>query len=432
MPTFALVDGNSFYCACERAFDPRLKGVPLVVLSNNDGCVVARSAEAKALGIRSAEPWHHVTRRLGKDAAQWRSSNYALYGDMSRRMFEMLAGFTPDVEPYSIDEMFLGLDGLPGDHLERGRAIRAAVLAATKIPTCVGIGPTKTIAKLANKAAKADPSLAGVCDLSAPAARAALYRTWPIGDVWGIGRASTAKLQALGIQTVADFVDAPQALMREALTVVGGRIHAELRGVSCLALTTLAPQRKGMAVTRTFPRPVTAWSAMSEAVASHAFRVGEKLRQHGLVAGALTVFMHTNPHAPGPHYANQVTVPIEATSDGLALLTTALRSARRIWRSGYRMNKSGVMVLDLTRRDEQRDLVPSRDPVRSARLMAAVDSLAARYGGRVLRPAAAGVNHAGVPVRERLSPRYTTDIDEIMGAYGAVERNRSSSLPDVE
>jgi len=262
------------------------------------------------------------------------------------------------------------------------------------------IGPTKTIAKLANKAATADLAFAGVYDLSAPAARGALYPTWPIGDVWGIGRASTAKLQAL---------------MREALTVVGGRIHAELRGVSCLALTTLAPQRTGMAVTRTFPRPVTAWSNMSEAVASHAFRVGEKLRQHGLVAGALTVFMHTNPHAPGPHYANQVTVPIEATSDGLALVTTALRSACRIWRSGYRMSKSGVMVMDLTRCDEQRDLVSSRDPVRSARLMAAVDSLVTRYGGPVLRPAASGANQGGVPIRERLSLRYTTNIDEIMG-----------------
>jgi DNA polymerase V len=419
VPTFALVDGNSFYCACERAFDPRLKGVPIVVLSNNDGCVVSRSSEAKALGIKPGEPWHHVTQRLGRHAAEWRSSNYALYGDMSRRMFEVLAGFSPDVEPYSIDEMFLGLDGLPGDHLDRGRAIRATVLSVAKIPTCVGIGPTKTIAKLANKAAKADQAFAGVCDLSAPAARAVLYRVWPIGEVWGIGPASTAKLKALGVRTVADFIDAPPAQMREALTVVGGRIHAELRGVSCLALTTLAPQRKGMAVTRTFARPIAAWSDMSEAVAAHAFRVGEKLRQHGLVAGALTVFMHTNLHAPGPHYANQLTVPIEATRNGLALVTIALRSARRIWREGYRMNKSGVMVMDLSRSDEQRDLLPSGDPVRSARLMAAVDSLAARYGGQVLRPAAAGVNHAGLPVRERLSPRYTTDLNDIVRARGA-------------
>jgi DNA polymerase V len=415
---FGLIDANSFYCSCERAFAPELRGVPLVVLSNNDGCVIARTHEAKDLGLKMGDPWHLVAHKPGiKGVVEWRSSNYALYGDMSRRIYELLLDRAPSVEPYSIDEMFLDLSGLSGDLVERCAAIRADVRRIAKIPTCVGIGPTKTIAKLANKVAKGDRGGSGVVDFSRREGRAAGYPGLPLADVWGLGRASVAKLEAAGAQSVADFVAMPQDQVRGLLTVTGQRTHAELRGVSCLPLSLAPPTKKMLATTRSFGAPVTTWEEMREAVASYATRGAEKMRRHGLVAGGMQVFLRTNEFNNDPRYSNAATFAIEQSADSFSLIGSAVRAARTLWRDGYRYTKAGVIFLDLSKSEDlPSSFFPSRDPERSAKLMAALDVVNGRYGRDALRPGATRQTPSWGMRRGHLSPRYTTHADEILEA----------------
>lgn len=389
------------------------------MLSNNDGCAIARSAEAKAAGIRMGDPWHKVRNKPDVRAArvEWFSSNYALYGDMSRRMYQVLAARVPRVEPYSIDEMFLDLD-VPGCPAELSRSLREDVRRIAKIPTCVGLGPTKTIAKLANAVAKADPRMEGVCDLRDEGVRHRLYEATTVGEVWGIGGRTVEKLEALGITTVARFVAMPPKEARSLLTVVGLRVQAELAGMSCLPLSLVAPTRKGIAVTRSFGRPVTLWGDMREACAHHAARAGEKLRSEGLVAARMAVFLHTNPHAPDePWHSAQHGGRIEPTDDTRALVGEALRMLRPLWRGGHRYFKVGVILDDLCDRETQpRSLFPTRDPAASARLMAAMDAINGRFGRGTVRPLATGIDRRWGTRHAHLSPRYTTRLEEIMRA----------------
>jgi DNA polymerase V len=313
MPVFGLIDGNSFYCSAERAFAPELRGIPLVVLSNNDGCAIARTSEAKALGIKMGEPWHLALRRPECKPVEWRSSNYPLYGDMSRRMYDVLAARVPQVEPYSIDEMFLDLAGLP-DLEAFCHRLRDDVRRLAKIPTCVGIGPTKTIAKLANRIAKDDFTLRGVCDLRDEARRTAYYEVQPVSMVWGIGGKTVERLNWLGVISISDFVRMTPEQVRELLTVTGARVQAELRGQSCLPLTLMPSPRQGIAVTRTFGQMASTWAALREAVAAFTTRAAEKLRAEGLEAGHLSVFAHTNPHNGDAWYSASRAAQIEPTS----------------------------------------------------------------------------------------------------------------------
>ena len=415
---FALIDGNSFYCSCERAFDPTLRGKPIAVLSNNDGCAIARTNEAKDLGLKMGEPWHLASKRPELASIIWMSSNYALYGDMSRRMYDVLAASVPRVDPYSIDEMFLDLAGLPGDHVEIGARLRDDVRRIAKIPTCVGIGPTKTIAKLANKVAKMARNGPGVCDFSAEEARTRAYRDLPLGEVWGMGRASAAKLEKQGVRTVAEFVAMEPDEVRALLTVVAARTQAELRGIVCFPFAAGPPSRKSLAVTRSFGRPVLTWPEMEQAIASYATRAAEKLRRHGMLATAMQVFLRTNEFNGDPKYANQATFEIEASADTLSLVADALRAGRRLWREGYRYAKAGVVLLDLkAKADLPPMLFPTRDPDRSARLMSALDAVNTRFGRRTLAPAVAGIAQGWSMRRQRLSPRYTTHFDELLEAH---------------
>ena len=348
MTVFALCDANNFYCSCERAFDPSLKNVPVVVLSNNDGCCIARSEEAKDLGIKMGDPWFKIAKWAVLQGVRQFSSNYVLYGDMSRRLYEVLGRFAPQVEPYSIDEMFLDLTGLPDDLVAHCGRARAAIRRETKIPTCIGIAETKTKAKLANYLAKKRPQYAGVCDLRDRDACAALYSSIPVDEVWGIGAASTRKLQALGVETVADLVALNPQHARDILTVTGARVVMELKGESCLPLALVAPQKKGLAVTRTFGDAVTDWERLAEAVSTYATRAGEKLRRHGLLASFMTVFIQTNRFIPEGYYSNSASFRIEPTQDSFALIESALRGTRRIWRDEFRYWKAGIMLNDLT------------------------------------------------------------------------------------
>lgn len=414
--TFALIDGNSFYCSCERAFDPTLIGKPVVVLSNNDGCVIARTNEAKDLGLKMGEPWHIASKRPELKPVIWKSSNYVLYGDMSRRMYEVLCAFAPRVEPYSIDEMFLDFDGLDCDLYSLARDIRASVRQIAKIPTCVGIGPTKTIAKLANKCAKSDRNGSGVLDLSSADARGALFSTVELSDVWGVGRASLGKLARLGAHTVADFVALPSEQVRDTLTVTGQRTHAELRGISCHPFGGMPTARKSIACTRSFGRAVTEWEEMREAVAAYASRAAEKLRRFGMLASAMQVFVRTNEFNNDPRYANQVTFDLEETADSRSIIAAATRAARGLWRDGYRYAKAGVILLDLYEPQELpiANLFPSRDPEKSKSLMVALDAINGRFGRETVSAGGLVQRKAWSMRRRNLSPCYTTRLSDLL------------------
>jgi len=407
---FGLIDGNNFYVSCERAFDPTLIGKPVIVLSNNDGCVIARSAEAKALGIKMGEVWHLSKRKPEYRGVIAKSSNYALYGDMSRRVFEVLSESFARVEPYSIDEMFVDLTEFA--RADYCRRVRERIRRVTKIPTCVGIGPTKTLAKLANKHAK---TASGVSDFSDLDVRREAFATMPINEIWGIGRASQAKLNNLGIFTVEHFAALPSASVRKLMTVTGQRTHAELNGVSCLPLALAPSQRQTVAVTRMFGRLVETWEDLREALAAHASRAAEKCRNHGLVATAMVVFFHTHPHNGDPWYHGQRSFEIEPTSDSFALIRQAVQAGRSMWRTNTRYAKAGVILLDLrSATDMPRDLLPSADPVRSEKLMAALDAVNNRFGNGTLRPG--GIRQV-TPWSTRAanrSPRYTTRLSDLM------------------
>jgi len=413
---FALIDGNSFYCSCERAFDPKLRDKPIVVLSNNDGCVIARTQEAKDLGLKMGEPWHLASKRPELKPVICKSSNYVLYGDMSRRMFDVLSSMTPAVEPYSIDEMFLDFTGLPGDLVARSVELRAAVRRIAKIPTCVGIGPTKTLAKLANKLAKGDRAGSGVVDLSDSEYRHERFANVPMSEVWGMGRASVAKLDKLGVGTVADFIALPSDSVRDLLTVTGQRTHAELRGMACYGFNEGPQTRKSIACTRSFGRAITEWEEMREAIASYTTRAAEKLRRHSLFAGAMQVFMRTNEFNNDPKYANSATFEVEATADSFALIGAATGAARRLWRQGYRYAKAGIILLDLYQRDDLPvgDLFATRDPGRSQSLMTALDAINGRFGRETVRSASVGYQRGWSMRRGNLSPCYTTRIGDIL------------------
>ena len=415
--TLALVDCNNFYVSCERVFRPDLEGVPVIVLSNNDGCAVARSNEAKALGIQMGQPFFQIKDLCKKHGVIVFSSNYVLYGDMSRRVDEVLSMFAPDIENYSIDESFLDLSGFKTkDLMEYGQEIRQTVLKWTGIPTCVGLGTTKTLAKLANYCAKKMPQFDGVCDLSAPAMRQELFPQIPVGEVWGIGSRSAEKLENIGIRTVADFIHMERPQARKLLNVNGERLIAELSGTKCHDLEITAPAKKGITVSRSFGQRVTKETEMLEAISTYATRAAAKLRREGLETASITVFMHTGKHAKGEYYGNSCGLSFAVpTSDTLALVNTAVKAAKHIWKDGYPFYKAGVMLDDLIPKGTaQPDLFSTGDSVKSDALMTAVDAINRRMGKDTIHPASVGTNKAWIMRAGNRSPRYTTDWDDLL------------------
>lgn len=414
-PPLALIDCNNFYVSCERAFNRRLEGVPVLVLSNNDGCAIARSEEVKALGVKMGEPAFKLRPLIERHGIRVFSSNYVLYGDMSRRVNDVLGQFSPEVEVYSIDEAFLDLSGFEHKDLwEYGQEMRSTVGRWTGIPTCIGIGPTKTLAKLANAVAKKNPTFGRVCDLTNPVVRSAVMRAFAVGDVWGIGRATTQKLAVLGVTTAAGLRDLDIKLARQVGTVVLERIVQELRGIPCLELELEAPARKGMAVTRSFGRPVTNLEGVLGAVAMYATRAGEKLRTQGLVAGQLTAFLHTNPHKAGPRYHGaRSTRLVPMTSDTRDLVGAAKRCIEAAWRDGFSYVKAGVILDDLRASEDAPATLFDAPRPKAAALMEAMDSLNARYGRHTVFPAAMGIDRPWKLKAEHHSPRYTTRLSDV-------------------
>ncbi len=420
MPVFALVDCNNFYASCEKLFDPKLRDRPVVVLSNNDGCVVARSAEAKALGIPMGAPWFKVREEASRYGTVAFSSNYALYADMSNRVVEVLEGFSPDIEVYSIDESFLSLDGFPPDGFEAyGRAIRERVAKWLGLAVCVGVGPSKTLAKLANHCAKKELAGAdGVCDFTRmPESQlSALFASIEVGEVWGVGRKIGEKLRAMGVATVADLRNADPDTVRAKFSVVLERTVRELRGLSCLGLEETAPDKRQIMCSRSFGERVYDRGELGEAVASFVSRAAEKLRAQDALAGALTVSVRTGQFNPEePQYQKTLTVPLpEATDDTLELVGWSLRILKRIYRPGFAYRKAGCMLSDIRPRSAaQASLFAPAGDGRSERLMAALDAVNGKWGRGTLRVAAEGVGKAWRMKRGKLSPRYTTEWSEL-------------------
>jgi nucleotidyltransferase/DNA polymerase involved in DNA repair len=412
----ALIDCNNYYVSCERAFDARLVGVPVIVLSNNDGCAIARSAEAKALGIKMGDPIHHLRDKVREHGIRVLSSNYTLYGDMQRRVVAACAAFARDSEIYSIDETFLDLGGFEDrDLVAHAHAMRDQVRLWTTIPTCVGIAETKTLAKLANAAAKKDPRFEGVADLRNDEARERVMHAFPVGDVWGVGGATALKLKELGIETASSLRDMPIKQARAVGTVVLERLVAELRGVPSNAVETIEPQRKGMAVTRSFGTPVTTFDSMMGALSQYSMRAGEKLRNHGLLAARLTAFFHTNRRKPDrPQYGGSRTVSLHPmTSDSLELIAAARRAAERAWRDGYAYTKAGIMLDDLVAEDMRPRTLFEDDTGKRDRLMGTLDEINGRFGKWTAVTASQGFRREWKLRSEMRSPAWTTSIAEV-------------------
>lgn len=423
VPVFALVDANNFYASCEKLFDPKLKHRPVVVLSNNDGCVVARSQEVKALGIPMGVPWFQIQAEAKKHGIVACSSNYALYADLSNRVVEVLSGFAPNLEVYSIDESFLdlaGFEGWDGGLAAYGAQIRQRVREWLGLAVCVGIAPTKTLSKLANHIAKKELAGAdGVCDLSTMPREAveALFARIEVGEVWGVGRKITARLGDMGIRTVLQLRDADAETIRTRFSVVLERTVRELRGVSCLGLEEMVPDRQQIMSSRSFGTLIYDLPDLEEAVSSYIAKAAEKLRAQDSLAGAVQVYIRTNVFKPEvPQYQRAVTVPLpEASSDSRVLTSWALRVLRRIYRPGYGYHKAGITLMDIVPRANQQfslfDSGGGAGDAKAAKLMAALDGINERYGRGALRLAAEGIDKTWRMRRGNLSPGYTTDWD---------------------
>lgn len=413
-PVYALADCNNFYCSCERVFQPKLMDRPLIVLSNNDGCVIARSNEVKTLGIQMGQPYFKIRPQIRQHRIAVRSSNYTLYGDMSQRVLRTLETFSPEVESYSIDESFLHLTGLSVDLAEYGRLIRSTVLRHTGIPVSIGIAPTKTLAKAANKLAKRSAS--GVLLLADTAAQTEALRTLEVGDVWGIGPRYAKMLNQHGIVTALDLREASLDWVRKRMTVVGLRTVLELRGQPCIALEQQPPASQQIVRSRSFGQPVTLLAELEQAIAMHASRAAEKLRLQGLAANQMSVFIATNFFIPtDPQYANNsmIRLPV-ATSDTATLIECGLECLRRIYREGYRYKKGGVMLTDLTPINQvQGNLFVGCDTEKQARLNTTLDAINRRFGKFTLRHAAMGIQQRWAMRREHCSPSYTTRWSDV-------------------
>jgi len=428
---YALVDGNNFYVSCERVFRPSLNGQPVVVLSNNDGCAVARSNEAKALGIKMGAPWFKIQHLAESEGLVALSANFALYGDLSDRMMSLAAGLGPGQEIYSIDESFIDLTGVRGDLVERSFKIRDRILQWVGIPCGIGIGPTKTLAKLANHIAKTAERKPGsypnhhaqVCSLGhlEPGARDALLQATEVGEVWGVGRRIGAQLKEAGIHTVLDLARLDPAMVKRRWSVVLERTVRELQGTDCMGLEQAPPAKQEIACTRSFGHAVLDLSELQEAVTEFASRAAQKLRRQNGHAGQVMTFIRTSPfRTQDLQYSRSTVVPLRRpTHDSRDICQAALMGLKGIFRPGYRYAKAGVMLLNLSSADVLQQELALDDDVTDPggnRLMQALDAVNHRFGRNTLRIASAGLagdQRQWSMKQERLTPGYTTDWDDL-------------------
>lgn len=415
--THGIVDIQNFYVSAERLFDPRLRGVPVIVLSNNDGCAVARSEEAKALHVRMGEPVFKIRDRIKRHGIQLRSSNYELYADLNRRFNAVIAEHSDTVEIYSIDESFYRAPILPsglGD-VDAAHRLREDILRQVGLPTRIGLGPTRTLSKVANALAKATEKIwGGVVDLHDAELRRRLFEKWPIGEVWGIGSALEARLRPLGIRTTADLAAMPPAIARDVGTVVLERLVRELGGIECAEFKVEPDALKATAVTRQFGEPVKTLDELREAMARRAARAAEKIRAQGLVASRLIAFAHGSRYRPNPPSASRSARLSPPTNDPRVILRIVGQMTEAMFQPGGVYTKCGVLLEDLSPQGQgQADLFAVADP-RAPALLAAMDGLNSRFGRNTITLAAQGHGARAFDTkRSQKSPAWTTRISEI-------------------
>ena len=418
MHRFALVDCNNFYVSCERVFNPSLEGRPVIVLSNNDGCAVARSNEAKALGIGTGDPVFKIEAILKKHDVAVFSSNYTLYGDMSRRVVTTLGQLAPDIEVYSIDECFLDLSTFRAEEIQGlCQKIATTVKKGTGIQVSVGVGPTKTLAKLATGLAKKHPSLAWVCDICDPAWRERALAATDVGKIWGVGRRYEKFLKVRGINTALDLVNADRGMIQQRMGINGTKLIDELAGISCYPLETNPPIKKNLCVSRSFLTGIDAPHDLNEALSTYAERAAEKLRNDGLRAGVVEVFGMSNRfHKTNFYYNTAAYRFVVPTSDGSEIIKGALAAFADIYKEGLPFKKLGVYMRELTlEQQEQRLLFDKVDHVRSASLMKAMDAVNTDMGTHTLGYASSGLN-TPKPWRTQFnykSPSYTSRWEDL-------------------
>jgi len=415
----ALVDCNNFYVSCERVFRPDLANKPVAVLSNNDGCIVARSQEVKNLGIKMATPVHQVQNLIKRHHIQLFSSNYTLYADMSNRVMQCLEAYTPTLEIYSIDESFLDLtDVYQQDPIAYALKIKKTVFKNTGIPVCVGLGPTKTLAKLANYAAKKWKKTGGVVDLSDPIRREKLMRLVPVNEVWGIGRQTSKRLQLMNINTAYDLAIQPIEAIQAQFNIVVARTAMELNGIACLSLEDITADKQQIVCSRSFKRRLTEYNELAQALSSFCNRAMEKLRRQQSVTGSITVFIRTNPYNPNePQYQRSIhTLLKQASADSRYIISIAKRLLKDIYKPGYRFQKCGVQLghIHTATLPGQIDLFNLHDQSgsQSDLLMTTIDQINRRFSKGITVSAAQLNTDWQTPV-EHLSQHYTTNWNEL-------------------
>ena len=420
----ALVDCNNFYVACERLFQPHLEGRPVVVLSNNDGCVVARSPEVRALGVKMGAPWFQLKALARQHGILALSSNYTLYADISNRVMSVLADFSPQQEIYSIDECFLDLSGFKhSQHSAYGQHIRHTIKQWIGLPVCVGIGSTKTLAKLANYVAKKQPEYTGVCDFSSLpiTVRERLLAQIGVGAVWGVGARKASRLTAMGVVSVLDLQRATAKALRAQFGVVMERTVAELNGEACLSLEAITPPRQQIMVSRSFGTSVYDFAELQQAVTAYVTRAAEKLRQQASLAGALQIFIRTNSFKTGvAQYQRGLVVPLATPSDDTRQLVCAAQAGlQHIYRPGLAYQKAGIVLVELIPR-AQRPRTLFDDSIAQARshaLMRTLDQINAKMGSQSVRLLGEGWDKRWCMRRAQVGQRYTTHFAEIALAH---------------
>jgi DNA polymerase V len=407
----ALVDCNSFYVSCERLFNPKIRKKPVVVLSNNDGCIISRSNEAKALGIKMGEPYFKAKDIIIRNKVEVFSSNYSLYGDLSRRVMRTLKRFNAEIEVYSIDEAFIDLSNFPDDEVEKiGKEIRETVLQWTGIPTSIGIAKTKTLSKVANHIAKKKQS--GVTSLIGIDNLDPILEKVEINDVWGVGRQLTKFYQKNGIYNAKQLKNKSNTWIKKSSNVLGSRTAMELRGIPCINLETSQTKRKSCVVSRSFGKRIEKFQELKEAVTNYCLNASEKIRSESLVAKAITVFVRTSPFQRNfSYYSNAKTIdfPI-ATNNSIEIVKTAVSILEKIFKNGYQYQKAGVMLTGLRNDDGRKNLFSSEKDEKIKSLMQSIDNTNYRYGRSTLSLASAGVQKKWNMKREYSSKIDTADF----------------------
>ena len=416
-PVFALIDCNSFYASCERVFRPDLQRRPIVVLSNNDGCVIARSADAKPF-VKMGALFHEIRGELKRHGIVAFSSNYALYGDMSERVMSIIEARVPALEVYSVDEAFADLTGIPGSLDNLSRTLQSEIKQKTGIPVGIGIAGTKTLAKLANHAAKRwQRQTGGVVDLRDPVRRDKLLKVMPVEEVWGIGRRMQAHLNALGIKTAWDLANCDTWELRKRFNVIIEKTARELRGTACLKLEEAAPAKQEICCSRSFGKRLKTIEPIQDAVTAYATRAAEKLRQQSSLCRQIRVSLRTGMFNPNEaKYANGLLCQLPyPTDDTRLIIASAQEGIKRLFRDGFSYAKAQVLLLDLCRRDEYtQDLFAPEQPVRTERLMSTLDAINGRWGRGTLQPGRIAKPTEWAMRREMLSLAYTTQWSELL------------------